>query len=113
MIYLASPFSHPDKDVEHRRFVYAKAATRALLAKGHHVLSPIAYCYQFRDELPDSSAAWRPFNFEMIDGCSELWVLMIDGWEQSAGVAEEIEYAKRRPSMVIKYIDWLTLEANA
>jgi hypothetical protein len=43
MIYLASPYSHPDRAVREERFRGACRATAALLRSGHAVFSPIAH----------------------------------------------------------------------
>lgn len=45
MIYLASPYSHPDPAVEELRFEAACEAACKLMQQGHHVFSPIAHTH--------------------------------------------------------------------
>ena len=45
MIYLASPYSHPDATVREARFQAACRATASLIRAGHEVFSPIAHSH--------------------------------------------------------------------
>ena len=45
MIYLASPFSHPDAGVRQQRFEAACRAAAALIRQGKTVFAPIAHSY--------------------------------------------------------------------
>lgn len=49
----------------------------------------------------------KPCNLckSLISKCDELWVLKIDGWEQSKGVSAEIEYAESL-NIPIKYKEY-------
>jgi len=42
LIYLASPYSHPDPSVRQERYEAACKATAAMMRQGYHVYSPIA-----------------------------------------------------------------------
>jgi hypothetical protein len=45
MIYLASPYSHPDAEVRERRFDAACRAAAALICQGKTIFSPIAHSH--------------------------------------------------------------------
>ena len=50
---------------------------------------------EINPEIGGDFDTWRDFYETMIDWCDQLWVLMLDGWEDSVGVQAEIEYAER------------------
>jgi hypothetical protein len=95
MIYLASPYSHPDLTVRERRFHAACRAAAALLRAGHAVFSPIAHSHHLVEHgLPGDWTFWQQFDRELLARCDEVLVLMLDGWEESVGVREEIRIAR-------------------
>lgn len=96
MIYLASPYSHPDPDVREQRFEAACAAAAALLRAGHRVYSPIAHSHPLtRYGLPGDWAFWERHDRWYLERCDEVVVLMLEGWDSSEGVQAEIDYATR------------------
>lgn len=93
LIYLASPFTHPDPMVRARRVEEARQATIELLRKKLAIFSPILYTSTIPDA-PIPFEAWTFFNDAMIARCHKLWVLNIDGWYESRGVDHELFVAK-------------------
>jgi hypothetical protein len=94
MIYLASPYSHPDPLVRQARFDAACRATAQLVLGSCNVFSPIIHSHPLvRFGLPTDWAFWQRFDTEHIRRCDEVLVLQIDGWQASAGVRAEIELA--------------------
>jgi len=94
MIYLASPFSHPDPLVRETRFDAACRATAALIRTGHVVFSPIVHGHPLvRFGLPTYWAFWQRHDQELLRRSDEVIVLRIDGWEESEGVRAEVELA--------------------
>jgi len=95
MIYLASPYSHAEERVRVRRYLYTREFVYRQLAKGVPLVSPIVYCHQFaRDfDAPTDAVSWLPLNAALIEAAKGLWVLKLDGWEDSVGVKMEIEKA--------------------
>ncbi len=94
MIYLASPYSHPDAAVREQRFREACRAAAALLRAGHSVFSPIAYSHALvAHGLPSDWSFWERHDREMLTCCEEVVVLAIDGWTESVGVQAEIALA--------------------
>jgi hypothetical protein len=96
MIYLASPYSHPDAAVRQQRYE-AVATFVAERFGGRVIFSPIVYSHNMAVayDLPLDAAAWQRFNNAMQYAAKETWVLMLPGWEQSRGVQYEIEFAKQ------------------
>ena len=102
MIYLASPYSHPDEAVRHARYCAACRAAGAILRTGLAVFSPIAHSHPIasRCDLPGDFDWWSRFNRDWLDRCDSVVVLKLDGWDRSVGVQCEIEHAKRAGKLV-------------
>lgn len=47
MIYVASPYSHPDKKIQEERYVLVSKACAELVSKGYIAFSPITYGGKF------------------------------------------------------------------
>ena len=95
MIYLASPYSHDDPAIRQQRYEAACVATAHLIKQGFPVISPIVHSHVLHAELGCGGdwETWAAIDRQLIDASIELWVLMLDGWEMSKGVAAEIDYA--------------------
>ena len=94
MIYLASPYSHPEVMIRRQRFHAACRAAAALLASGLTVFSPIVHGHPLVDHgLPTDWPFWERFDRDHMTRCDEVVVLMLDGWRESVGVAAEIRIA--------------------
>lgn len=96
MIYLASPYSHPDPQVMHKRFKAVEAVTAELLRRGRFVYSPIVHCHALAQEytLPTDFQFWKEYNLDFISRCRYFYVLTIDGWQESKGVTGELKAAE-------------------
>lgn len=94
MIYLASPYSHPEVTIREQRFRDACRAAAQLLASGLTVFSPIVHGHPLVDHgLPTDWSFWKRFDRDHLVRCDEVVVLMLDGWQESVGVAAEIQIA--------------------
>lgn len=97
LIYLASPYSHPDRVVRKWRYRMACHGTARLLEAGHLVYSPIVHSHPLTHYgLPTDWGYWKRLDEAMLQRCDELWVLLLDGWAASAGIQAEIQLAERR-----------------
>ena len=95
MIYLASPYSHPDPKVREARWREACRTAAFLMKGGQFVFSPIAHTHPIAEfGLPGGWEFWERFDREMLSACDELQVLMLDGWRESKGVSAEIRIAQ-------------------
>lgn len=96
MIYLASPYSHPEPEVRQRRFEEVLEQTALWLRRGHPIFSPIIYGHPLSEARPSHEFEdWQFLNERMIDAAAEVWVLKQEGWDRSRGVAAEIMYARK------------------
>lgn len=94
MIYLASPYSHPDPAVREARFQQVCRAAAALIRAGRPVFSPIAHSHPIAAYgLPTDWAFWESLLRNYLGRCDELVVLIMDGWRESVGVTAEITIA--------------------
>jgi len=95
--YLASPYSHPDPVVRQQRFeAVCKVAAKLMLA-GEVVFSPIAHSHSIETVgLKDvkNGAFWKEQDIPILRHAARLVVLMLPGWQESAGIAWEIETAQ-------------------
>jgi len=107
MIYLASPYTHPDHDVMEQRFDAACRAAGHLMAQGPVVFSPIAHTHPIavRCELPRGWEFWEQFDREFVLASEKLIVLQLDGWDASKGVAAEVRMAEES-GIPVEYMEW-------
>lgn len=106
LIYLASPYSHPDRVVRKWRYELACKVAALLMRDGHLVYSPIVHSHPLTAYgLPTNWEHWRPLDEAMLGRCQALVVARLDGWEQSQGVAAEIALA-RELGLRIGFAEW-------
>jgi len=94
-IYLASPYTHPEKEVRRLRFDIACAAAAHLMRSGRVVFSPIAHSHPIHFHGLDGMdhGFWMRQDGPLLDAADSVVVLMLPGWDTSAGVAWEIDRA--------------------
>jgi nucleoside 2-deoxyribosyltransferase len=98
--YLAAPYTHADRSVRQWRFEMATAAAATLVRRRIVVYSPITMTHPIdvalAGDLTLGSKFWVDFDEAFMNKCAGIIVLQLDGWDQSDGVAHEIEYFSRR-----------------
>ena len=105
MIYLASPYSHPDPAVREARFRAVCREAAEMIRSGTQVFSPVAHTHPIAAYgLPMEWASWEKYDRMFLEMCSEVWVLMLDGWRESKGVQAEIGIARElgRPVLYVE-----------
>lgn len=104
-IYLACPYSHHEPKVREYRFRAACIMAGKFMQQGHIVYSPISHSHPIAMEckLPLDWSYWKDVDEFFISVCDELWVLCLEGWEQSEGIKAELEIVERLKKPV-KYI---------
>jgi len=113
LIYLATPYNHADAEVREHRYRRAVEYATALLNMGAFVYSPIVHNHPvaIEGDLGREFTFWADFDYALIDRCDILAVAQIEGWQESIGIAAEVEYA-RSVKMPIRYLsDPLTKES--
>ena len=97
LIYLASPYSHPEPEVREFRFKEACRVAGNMMRRGKKVFSPIAHSHSieqcFEAGGMEGHRFWLDQDFAVLRHCHELHVLRLDGWEASKGIAAEVEFA--------------------
>jgi hypothetical protein len=97
LIYLASPYTHPEPAVREARFRAVCRAAARLMRGGQHIFSPIAASHPLTAYgLPGHWEYWEAYDTAMIGACGGLIVYTLPGWEESKGVGAEIRIAQRR-----------------
>lgn len=106
LVYLACPYSHPDRNVRNARFMAANAMTAVLANKGLSVFSPISMSHPIAEQcgLPGDWKFWEKFDTDFLSCCTKIFVLMIDGWKESIGVTAEIAIATRL-GLEVEYVE--------
>lgn len=96
LVYLASPYSHPDPAVRKERFHKAAKMAALLMGRKLNVFSAVCHCHPIAVEggLQMDWSYWKSFDTVMLSRCQAMYVLMIDGWKQSEGIKAEIAIAK-------------------
>lgn len=105
MIYLASPYSHPDPAVREERYQKALACVAEFARRKVAVYSPIVHWHEAAKsfELPTDAEFWDVQNTAMLNLSDKVVLLVLDGWQQSAGIEREFRLA-RELSIPIEYI---------
>lgn len=95
-IYIASPYSHEDKDVRDRRVRQASRYAAILFERGLACYSPIAHWAPIADmfELGHGIDKFWKQDEALLANARCLHVLQLPGWDVSVGVKTEIDYAK-------------------
>lgn len=96
MIYVASPYTHPDEDVRDYRYVQVAAFCAEQAREGFIVYSPIVHWHTIATAagLRTDWDFWSVHNFDMLARADHLWIYCIPGWEDSRGVNAERDYWK-------------------
>lgn len=95
MIYLASPYSHPDAIIRRTRFLLAEQVTAELMRQGLTIYSPIVHNHELaiKFRLATDFSFWQNYCLGMLRLASEVYVLDIPGWDASRGVTKELDFA--------------------
>ena len=95
LIYLATPYSHPDAAVREQRYREVNRVAVDLVRKGMHIFSPISHSHALAvaGDLPKSWEFWETHCRAVLQACGGMFVLMQEGWKESVGVQAEIGLA--------------------
>ena len=95
MIYLASPYTHKQPEVEQLRYEQVMDITAHLMGLNCPVFSPIVHCHILakKYKLPTDFSYWQSYSESAIVSCESFMIAAIDGWKDSRGVRTEYKFA--------------------
>lgn len=97
--YLASPYSHPDTDVQKQRVKQVAEKAVQLINFGLPVISPIVHNVGLIEHSPNAMVGgwknWGRLDEQMLASCKYMLVYQMDGWKESKGIQAEIEICHR------------------
>ena len=91
-IYLASPYTHENHKVMKERVEAVTDATMALLKRGLFVFSPVVATAQLESR-GEPKEGWYRYCLWLLGHFEKLWVLKLDGWDESRGIQLELAFA--------------------
>jgi len=102
-LYLACPYSSTDSAEVLERFHRVNKAAGILMDMGYVVFSPITHSHtiEVAMERVKPWAYWQIQDLAILKRCDKLTVLMLDGWDKSVGVTDEIAFARKQGITVI------------
>jgi len=94
MIYIASPYSHPDKAVMQTRYEQVKSVAAEMMREGLPIYSPIVHGHDIAvsHDLPTDWEFWKKQCLAMLRKADSMTVITLPGWIESKGVLCEIEF---------------------
>jgi hypothetical protein len=94
MIYLASPYSHPEPATRQRRFEAVCKVAADLMREDYVVFCPIAHSHpiEIHGGIQGGWDLWALQDLPLLNLATELHVACFPGWEQSEGVTAELRY---------------------
>ncbi len=106
MIYIGSPYFDPSPYIRDARARDVGLFAATCIKDSHIVYCPIASWHHLVVEhnLPGNFQFWRRLNLGILRYCSEIWVLDLEGWQMSVGLAGEIQRALEW-EIVIRHFD--------
>lgn len=104
MIYLATPYSFNPR----LGFLIAAKAAIHFTTEGKNVYSPILHWHHAAEisGLPTDAATWWRHNCHMLGISTTLWVIMYEGWKESRGIQQEINWWNNNRKRTIRYVPW-------
>lgn len=112
--YLASPYSvknplsvHQAGQLRRRRYKNVCLMAGALMTEGHTIFCPIAHSHPIETigmHVVNDFDFWMLQDLPVLRKASELLVYKLNGWQDSRGVAKEIEVAQE-VGIPIRYIE--------
>lgn len=107
LIYVASPYTSPDKAMQEYRFVAVAIAAGWLMNKYQELsfFSPITHTHPIASHctLPGHWQFWAAYDQCVLSRCDEIWILCLDGWRKSTGVTAELKIA-RDAGLPVRYV---------
>lgn len=95
--YLAAPYSHPIPAVRELRYAQTNAFAARLMMQGEAVFSPISQSHEIARYMGERYVLdhdfWMKMDLPVLAKARRLFVLALEGWEESRGVEAEMRFA--------------------
>lgn len=107
LIFLAMPTKGAVLNNAIRPTVLAFVAQLHMMYPQHTFVVPMIQDYQLLPYMPKTEATWEAWWGQhcraLIEKCDALWVLQMDGWDTSTGVAGELKHADQHgiPTLIL------------
>jgi hypothetical protein len=90
-IYLATPYSCKQENIRADRAKFATQVAGRLISAGLIVFSPITHGHAIATECasPGDYEYWKKSAEAFVAWCTDLYVICVPGWRESAGVGAE------------------------
>lgn len=100
-IFLACPYGHADKTVVEQRFEISNIVAAQIIRNRAAIFSQVSMSHPINRHLTNLDKAgiaslWTPVDAVFMGAMEELIVVDVPGWQESAGVAREIDFFKAR-----------------
>ena len=94
LVYVASPYSHPDRGVMQERFEVIHCVTERIIREQTFVIpfTPIAYTHQFAHI---EGVDWTEWDINFLKVCKAILIVQMQGWVVSVGVQKEKNCCQR------------------
>jgi hypothetical protein len=102
-IYIASPYTHENGGVMECRYSLVSEYAAFLKRAGLACYSPIAYGHPMacKHKLPRDFGFWRKQSLALLAPAGSMHVLMLDGWQNSQGVQQEIDFCRSMDKRIL------------
>lgn len=113
MVIVTGAYSSKDANIKQQRVNAIANACVLLMLRGEISVSPLIFGLAIIEKsgknLPDTYEFWDKFCREYVAVSNKVYVLNMDGWEESNGTKDEIAEAKRL-NIPVYLVDYITLE---
>ena len=111
--YLASPYSHADKNVMEERYIRNLEAVQRLALDTDTPYSPIVHFHQVAKihGMRTDFHFWQRHNEAMLRTANKLTILTLPGWDISRGVNFELGFARAQRLQVV-YMHPITFDCT-
>lgn len=96
-IFIGTPYGK-DKDIQDVVHGLTMRVCVMLAREGYVPMCPIQICHPLvrldKEAMTFPDEHWVDICNRYMDGCDEMYVLMLNGWQDSPGLKKEVEYAQ-------------------
>lgn len=106
-IYLATPYTNPEREIMVTRFLMVNKVAAKLMAEGKYIFSPISHTHPIAEagNLPRGWEYWEGYDRRILSTCNRIIVLKLPGWQESKGVQAEIKIGEEL-GIPVDYLDY-------